>query len=696
MILIRSHTPFRPAGYRLRRLFLPSFILFCFVLFGVVLVRPELSRAVTVTDAMGRSLDIEQPPARVVSVVPSATEILFELGAAGSVRGLTYHDATLKGAEGKAVVGGFFRPFIQKIRALNPDLVILGGFHKEIAAALRADGIPVFVFRTLSLAQSFEAILTLGDVMGRETEARKIVEKNRAELDLIRKKLTKAVPGRKKRVMRLMGRDRIMTPGSDSFQNELIRMAGGIPPDFGRNGAVIEVSKEEWQAFNPEVVYGCGGDREAADALFSRPGWREVDAVKNHRIFYFPCNLTCRAATHTGLFVQWLSSMIYTDAFADPANEILETRIRAARVLDLDLPYVAAARINHTTIRDFKNKTLMVDFKRPQTVVSTLEGFRTGIFTVGNHYSPPPTWGIGHKLGIDNIRAKVLQANGKEAAATSFLITGANMGNLSIRKETYKEMEVTALVTAGVMSNALRMSRDAGLFYEPGTINIIIMTNMALSDRAMTRAIIAATEGKTAALEDMDIRSTATPLIHEATGTGTDNVLVVKGEGTPIRNAGGHTRMGELISKAVYAGVNEAVFRQNKITAKRHVFQRLKERRLSVLGLTSNLACDCLHQKGIAPGDLSRQLEGLLLEEKYAGFIESAMALSDEYEKGLVKDLSLFDLWCRTVAGSIAGTEIVEIPDYLSGRPEIPRVLRSALNALMAGAVNRPGDEAHE
>ena len=54
-----------------------------------------------------------------------------------------------------------------------------------------------------------------------------------------------------------------MTPGSDSFQNDLIRLAGGIPPDFGRKGGVITVSKEEWQAFNPEVIYGCGEDKKS-------------------------------------------------------------------------------------------------------------------------------------------------------------------------------------------------------------------------------------------------------------------------------------------------------------------------------------------------------------------------------------------------------------------------------------------------
>ncbi|MDZ7664110.1 MAG: adenosylcobinamide amidohydrolase [Desulfotignum sp.] len=75
--------------------------------------------------------------------------------------------------------------------------------------------------------------------------------------------------------------------------------------------------------------------------------------------------------------------------------------------------------------------------------------------------------------------------------------------------------------------------------WNAGTINIILMTNMALSPRAMTRSLIAATEAKTAALADLDIRSSDDPALWQATGTGTDNILVVQGTGQKIDGAGG-------------------------------------------------------------------------------------------------------------------------------------------------------------
>jgi adenosylcobinamide amidohydrolase len=314
------------------------------------------------------------------------------------------------------------------------------------------------------------------------------------------------------------------------------------------------------------------------------------------------------------------------------------------------------------------------------TVVSTLEGQRNAIDTVGNHYSPPPCWGIEHRCGLRNIKKRVYDTIGTTEDRSSFLFTGADMDHLSLQQAQFRDMRVYALVTAGVASNALRMSRDNGGYYEPGTINIIIMGNMQLTPRAMTRAIIAATEAKTAALMDMDIRSSYTPGVHQATGTGTDNMIVVQGAGRKIDNAGGHSKMGELIAKAVYRGVQEAVYHQNGYIPNRNVFQRLKERRISIMGLVDELHCDC----GLKKSDLGVALEKALLDPRYAGFIESSFVLSDAYEKGLISDLSAYDGLCRDIAQELAGERPVHIRDRVAP-DDIPQVLEKGFNALLTG-----------
>jgi len=655
----------------------------CFLIFASVQAH-AFAGPVTFTDSRGQQITISKKPVRAVSLVPGITEIIFRLGAADSVQAVTFHDACLRGADSKAVVGGFFNPGVERIKAARPDIVFCSTLQTRVLEAFQKAEFSLVCLDAGSISESFETIRLLGNLFDKAGEAEAIVTDIQKDISLIRQKIDHIPPEKRKRVMRLMGHDGVMTPGDDSFQNEMIRAAGGIAPKLNKTGNVVNVSLEEWRDFNPEVIYGCGGDRDVAAAFFSQPGWRDVDAVKNGMIFYFPCDLTCRPGVHAGYFIAWLSSVIYSDAFMDPSMQVISDGIYKSRSLDLEPDYIETARIAYSYMHDFIHKTLIIDFNRPLTIVSTLEGEKHMVETVGNHFSPPSSWAMGHKQGIDSIQKHFFQVIGKDPDTSSFLFTGADMDHVSVQQEKFRDMKITALVTAGVSSNAVRMAKDSGNYYEPGTINIIILPNMKLTPRAMTRAIISATEGKTAALTDMDIRSSYRPLAYQATGTGTDNILVVQGTGVRLDNAGGHCKLGELMARAVYKGVQEAVYRQNGFTRNRHVFQRLKERGLSPYGLVYGEVCDCIRDKRLVVSIL----EDLLLTPCYAEFIETAFAVSDDYESGLIEDLGAFDSWCRAMAEDIAGRPLDSLKS-IEFKEDMPLVLEMAFNALISGAAAR-------
>ncbi|HBH27305.1 MAG TPA: adenosylcobinamide amidohydrolase, partial [Desulfofustis sp.] len=391
---------------------------------------------------------------------------------------------------------------------------------------------------------------------------------------------------------------------------------------------------------------------------------------------------TCRVATHTGHFVAWLAARLHKERFSDVSLQLYADRVVSREFFELPYEYVESARLVESDIRDFRNKSVLLELDRPMTVLSTLEGWRDNIRFVGNHYFPPPAWGLGHRQGLDGLRNRTLAALGLPPSETALLFTGADMDNLAIVSHSYRDMEITALVTAGVRGNAVRMAIDEGLYYElgdgsgdnqSGTINIMIVTNTTLSPRAMSRALISATEAKTAALQDLDIRSSASGMVNPATGTGTDNILVVQGSGPAIDATGGHTRMGELIGRAVYDGVHEAVLKQNCLIARRPVFQRLGERGISLREIDGQCGSDSTGQAG---------LEHLLLEPRYESFINSALVISDAHERGLVGDLSSFTDWCQGIADEIAGEPVVFAP---IDDDTLPETIRLALGALTSG-----------
>jgi adenosylcobinamide amidohydrolase len=116
------------------------------------------------------------------------------------------------------------------------------------------------------------------------------------------------------------------------------------------------------------------------------------------------------------------------------------------------------------------------------------------------------------------------------------------------------------IATAGAKNNALRTGEDQGEWLEDnnefhfasGTINIVLLTNFVLTDGAMARAIITATEAKTSVLQDRDVRSNASPHL-QATGTGTDSIVIVSGTDSQniIHYMSRLQKLGELIGMAL-------------------------------------------------------------------------------------------------------------------------------------------------
>lgn len=252
---------------------------------------------------------------------------------------------------------------------------------------------------------------------------------------------------------------------------------------------------------------------------------------------------------------------------------------------ELILPFELKAKawILKKQINNFWEKTLVVKFNSERKVLSTNDGYIKAWLVI-NHSAHPELWkkiciekktekevgGMVYTKEIKKEIAKKFEVNPEKIA---MMATAADMDNLGVVTETYTtpqgiKLMVSALVTAGAESNALRTGLDKGRYLEgelvdPGTVNILVLTNVTLSDQALARAIITITEAKTAAFQDLKVPSSYTKNVL-ATGTGTDSVIIVSGTEPPfITYAGGHSKIGELIGKAVYKAVKIALCKQN-------------------------------------------------------------------------------------------------------------------------------------
>ncbi|MFA4859747.1 adenosylcobinamide amidohydrolase [Methanoregula sp.] len=219
---------------------------------------------------------------------------------------------------------------------------------------------------------------------------------------------------------------------------------------------------------------------------------------------------------------------------------------------------------------EHRESSLIVRFPEPRDVLSTSwmnGGYRKNQKAIFNHQIPLEACEACHANGgVKTYLEGVAESLLLDPASTSGLLTRAEMKNAAIISESFRDLTVTAIVTAGIDKNGGRAGDPASYYengdsFEPvgGTINTILLISADLPEYAMVRTMMTATEAKTAALQQLMARSIYSTGI--ATGSGTDMIAVVANPGSSLHvsDAGKHSKLGELIGKTVIAATQAAL-----------------------------------------------------------------------------------------------------------------------------------------
>lgn len=199
-------------------------------------------------DARGRSLRCVRPPRRIVSLVPSQTELLADLGLDDEVVGLTrfcVHPAGWK--SGKAIVGGTKQVDLDRVQALEPDLVLANREEntREMVEALDAIA-SVYVTDVASLAEACEMIRAVGQLVGREAAGQTLARDVAAAFaDLPEHEPVTAAY--------LIWRAPYMTVGGDTFIHDVMTHVG-LANVFADRRRYPEVTARELAVAEPDVV----------------------------------------------------------------------------------------------------------------------------------------------------------------------------------------------------------------------------------------------------------------------------------------------------------------------------------------------------------------------------------------------------------------------------------------------------------
>jgi len=255
---------------------------------------------------------------RIISLAPNLTEILFALGMDDEIVGVTKYSTFPPQAKTKTNVGTFWQPDIEAMLALSPTLMINLWFDQQAAVVSRMEraGCKVLTLRIETVEQLHEAILKMGQAVGKESAAEAMGQRLKDKQNEVTQKHADA--GNRPKVLWVIERYPLRVAGRNTFINELIEMAGGVNAIGPTQIQYPPINSEEVIGSMPDVIIEPVMDSEQFDRqqssaaeFYSR--YEIVPAVRNGRIHIIDGDLVSRLGPRLDEGVELIAACLWQD-----------------------------------------------------------------------------------------------------------------------------------------------------------------------------------------------------------------------------------------------------------------------------------------------------------------------------------------------------------------------------------------------
>jgi len=274
--------------------------------------RPALPLLLAAAILVVARLTAAAPPARIVSLAPSSTEIVFALGIGDRVVGTCGQCDYPEAARRVPSVGSYLLPSVESVLAARPDLVIAvpTPANREAVRALERIGARVLVVRDRLLVDLWAGIEAIGEAAGEVAAARRLEEQVRQEL-ADTAACTAGLP--RPRVLMVVGHRPLIVVGGDTLQHELIGIAGGENVGADVGAAFPQTSVEVVAARAPDVIVDAAmGSEQNGEAVFA--SFRNVPAVRDGRIVRLAADELLRTGPRVGDAARRLAEIVHPEA----------------------------------------------------------------------------------------------------------------------------------------------------------------------------------------------------------------------------------------------------------------------------------------------------------------------------------------------------------------------------------------------
>jgi iron complex transport system substrate-binding protein len=285
------------------------------LLFIVLFLSSPLSpQAAVFRDSLGREVVVGSNPMRIVSLAPSITEMIYFLGLGGRLVGVSRFSYFPKDAQKKPKVGAYTDINIEKVIALDPDLVVatVDGNRRGDVEMLEEAGIPVYVINPRTVNQVLDTIQRLGGVCGVPDRAKTLVSQLRERVV----RVAEAVKDRPTPLVFLVIHMKpLMSVNRTTIHHDLVQLAGGRNMTGGEPITYPKLNIEAVLKGKPDVIIISSMERrresEKVREEWSR--WPTLPAVQNGCVYRIDSDLIDRPAPRIVSGLEEMARLIHPE-----------------------------------------------------------------------------------------------------------------------------------------------------------------------------------------------------------------------------------------------------------------------------------------------------------------------------------------------------------------------------------------------
>lgn len=267
-----------------------SALVFTFVTSFLLLVNQTAIAEIVVIDDDGNEHTFNKPVSRIVSLMPHATELLFEVGAGSTIVGAVQYSDYPEAAKAIPRVGGYSALNIEAIIALQPELLIAwpeGNRNRELDR-LKALGMKIFVSDPRKFSGIANALLAYGKITGNNEQAAKAQQAFNSKLDYLRNRYSveKNKDLEEISVFYQVWNSPLMTQNGNTFISRAIEVCGGknIFADLPMTNP--QVSIESILVKDPQIIVASGMGESRPEWLDDWRQYKTLQAVKNNHLYH--------------------------------------------------------------------------------------------------------------------------------------------------------------------------------------------------------------------------------------------------------------------------------------------------------------------------------------------------------------------------------------------------------------------------